>query len=142
MGGHPADFTHHDPLSSINMGGPSEAADCHRHPELKRKVYSALQECDEGELSIAIPAEVSLKSSGHSSGFNYTNDGASYAFPGLFLVKITWLYQSPLRNPKLQAVFQRRPPPRNSPLSSSISPTAFVTPLMDWSLSFLVIHTL
>ncbi|KAF9055881.1 hypothetical protein BJ165DRAFT_1336062, partial [Panaeolus papilionaceus] len=74
VGGHPADFTHHDPLSSINMGGPSEAADCHRHPELKRKVYSALQECDEGELSIAIPAEVSLKSSGHSSGFNYTND--------------------------------------------------------------------
>ncbi|PPQ63820.1 hypothetical protein CVT24_009770, partial [Panaeolus cyanescens] len=78
VGGHPADFTHHDPLANINMGGPSEAADCHRHPELKRKVYSALQESDEGELSIAIPSEVSLKPSGHpSSGFHYGNDVAT-----------------------------------------------------------------
>jgi len=60
------------------MGGQAEAQDCHRHPELKRKIYSALQESDEGELSIAIPGEVSLKQSSHSSsGLNFGNDGAS-----------------------------------------------------------------
>jgi transcription initiation factor TFIID subunit 2 len=47
------------------MGVPNEAQDCHRHPELKRRIYSALQEGDEGELAIAIPREVPLKQSGH-----------------------------------------------------------------------------
>jgi transcription initiation factor TFIID subunit 2 len=30
------------------------------YPELKRKLYSALSESDEGELSIAIPSQVSI----------------------------------------------------------------------------------
>lgn len=60
------------------MGGQSEAQDCHRHPELKRKIYSALQESDEGELSIAIPPEVSLKQASHSSfGLSFANEGES-----------------------------------------------------------------
>ncbi|KAJ6541894.1 hypothetical protein B0H19DRAFT_1175115 [Mycena capillaripes] len=63
---HQAEFTHHDPLANLSVGAPNEPLDCHRHPELKRKLYSALQEGDEGELSIAIPAEVALKQSGHS----------------------------------------------------------------------------
>ena len=63
VAGHSAEFTHHDPLTHINMGGPAEAQDCHRHAELKRKIYSALQESDEGELSIAVPREVALKQS-------------------------------------------------------------------------------
>ena len=49
---HPADFVHTDPLASLSV---SNAQDVHHHPELKRKLYSALQEGDEGELSIAIP---------------------------------------------------------------------------------------
>ncbi|EAU92262.2 TATA-binding protein associated factor Taf2 [Coprinopsis cinerea okayama7 len=49
------------------MGATAEAQDCHRHAELKRKLYSAMQESDEGELSIAIPKEVALRPSGHSS---------------------------------------------------------------------------
>ncbi|KAF8727766.1 hypothetical protein AX14_007043, partial [Amanita brunnescens Koide BX004] len=49
------------------MGSATEAQDCHRHAELKRKVYSALQECNEGELSIAIPRDVALKQSVNSS---------------------------------------------------------------------------
>ncbi|KAJ6623113.1 hypothetical protein B0H10DRAFT_2011228 [Mycena sp. CBHHK59/15] len=61
-----ADFTHHDPLVNITVGAPNEPLDCHRHPELKRKLYSALQESDEGELSIAIPLEVTLKPSGQT----------------------------------------------------------------------------
>ncbi|KAF8963874.1 hypothetical protein BDZ97DRAFT_1701052 [Flammula alnicola] len=78
VGGHPADFTHVDPLTNISMGGPAEASDCHRHPELKRKIYSALQESDEGELSIAIPAEVPLKQSAHSSsGLSFANEVAT-----------------------------------------------------------------
>lgn len=75
VAGQNADFTHHDPLTNITMGPPAEAQDCHRHPELKRKIYSALQESDEGELSIAIPASVALKQSGHSSGASFANDG-------------------------------------------------------------------
>ncbi|CAA7264750.1 unnamed protein product [Cyclocybe aegerita] len=78
VAGHAADFTHLDPLANITMGGPTEAQDCHRHPELKRKVYSALQEGDEGELSIGIPAQVVLKQSGHSSSGNmFRNDVAT-----------------------------------------------------------------
>ncbi|TFK56505.1 hypothetical protein OE88DRAFT_1689584 [Heliocybe sulcata] len=60
---YPADFIHHDPLSSLSVSDPR---DIHNHPELKRKVYSALAEGDEGELSIAIPAQVRLSKSGSS----------------------------------------------------------------------------
>ncbi|KAG5636972.1 hypothetical protein H0H81_006217 [Sphagnurus paluster] len=65
VAGHQADFTHVDPITNITVGVPNEAQDCHRHPELKRKLYAALQEGDEGELAIAIPREVPLKQSGH-----------------------------------------------------------------------------
>ncbi|KAK7465278.1 hypothetical protein VKT23_005257 [Stygiomarasmius scandens] len=64
VGSHEAEFIHHDSLANLSVGSPSEPPDCHRHPELKRKVYSALQEDDHGELSIAIPKEVPLKPSG------------------------------------------------------------------------------
>lgn len=59
---HQAEFVHHDPLAHVNISTPQ---DCHTYPELKRKLYSALAEGDEGELSIAIPKEVSLRQSGH-----------------------------------------------------------------------------
>jgi transcription initiation factor TFIID subunit 2 len=61
---HQADFVHHDPLAQINISNPQ---DCHTYPELKRKIYSALAEGDEGELSIAIPKEVSLRQTGHAN---------------------------------------------------------------------------
>lgn len=59
----PAEFVHNDPLSNLHISKPS---DCHTHPELKRQIYSALAEGDEGELSIAIPKEVVVKQSGHT----------------------------------------------------------------------------
>jgi len=52
---HVADFIHYDPLSHITL---SKADDVHLYPELKRKLYSALAECDEGELSIQLPPQV------------------------------------------------------------------------------------
>ena len=61
---HQADFVHHDPLAHLNVSNPQ---DCHTYPELKRKIYSALAEGDEGELSIAIPREVPLRPSGHAA---------------------------------------------------------------------------
>ena len=67
VAGHQADFVHQDGLANISMGGSGEAHDCHRHPELKRKVYSALQESDEGELSVAIPRDVPLKQTSNTS---------------------------------------------------------------------------
>lgn len=53
-----ADFNHYDPQSHIGLAereGKDGKVDVHRHPELKRKVYSALSEGDEGELSIVLP---------------------------------------------------------------------------------------
>lgn len=69
---HPADFVHSDPIANLSV---SDATDVHHHPELKRKVYSALQEGDEGELSIAIPKEVSLRQSGHRSMSGLVSEG-------------------------------------------------------------------
>lgn len=54
----------YDPFVNLNI---SNAQDCHSHPELKRRVYSAFAEGDEGELSISIPSSLSLKQS--SGGF-------------------------------------------------------------------------
>ncbi|KAF7302980.1 Transcription initiation factor TFIID subunit 2 [Mycena kentingensis (nom. inval.)] len=73
---HPAEFVHYDPIANLNLGGPPESIDCHRHHELKRKLYSALQESEEGELGIAIPAEVVLKPAGNS-GSTAVNDLAT-----------------------------------------------------------------
>ncbi|KAF7302593.1 Transcription initiation factor TFIID subunit 2 [Mycena chlorophos] len=63
----PAEFVHHDPLANISLGGPPETIDCHRHPELKRKLYTALQESEEGELAIAIPADVDIRQTGNAA---------------------------------------------------------------------------
>ncbi|EIW64059.1 uncharacterized protein TRAVEDRAFT_55102 [Trametes versicolor FP-101664 SS1] len=61
VGSFPADFVHHDPLSHLSVSDPG---DVHNHPELKRRVYSALAEGDEGELSVCIPKEVAVTPSG------------------------------------------------------------------------------
>ncbi|KAH9968683.1 TATA-binding protein associated factor Taf2 [Russula dissimulans] len=58
---HRAEFVQYDSLANLTVSNPQ---DVHTHPELKRKLYSALAEGDEGELSIAIPKEVPLKVSG------------------------------------------------------------------------------
>jgi len=59
---HRAEFVQYDPLENLAISSPQ---DVHTHPELKRKLYSALAEADEGELSIAIPKDVPLKASGN-----------------------------------------------------------------------------
>lgn len=51
-----ADFVHHDP-TQISVSDPT---DVHIHPELKRKLFAAEAEADEGELSVAIPQSFSL----------------------------------------------------------------------------------
>ncbi|KAG9024969.1 hypothetical protein FS842_005369, partial [Serendipita sp. 407] len=55
--GHTAGFLHHDPLSNLTVSKPDEF---NVYPELKRRLYSALSESDEGELSIAIPSQVPI----------------------------------------------------------------------------------
>lgn len=74
---HQAEFHHYDPLSNINISSPQ---DCHVHPELKRKIYSAMAEGDEGELSIAIPKEVHLKQSGHAAVGHTFSEGKYISF--------------------------------------------------------------
>ena len=51
--------------------------DVHAHPELKRKLYSALAEGDEGELSIAIP-DNTVRASGRGSVAGFGSDGACF----------------------------------------------------------------
>ena len=50
-----ADFVLHDPFANL---GPTKPDDVHSFPEIKRKVFSALSDADEGELSIAIPSSL------------------------------------------------------------------------------------
>jgi len=45
-------------MTNLSISNPQ---DCHTYPELKRKIYSALADGDEGELSIAIPKEVPIR---------------------------------------------------------------------------------
>lgn len=52
-----ADFVHHDPTQTVAV---SDATDVHLYPELKRRLFGAAAEADEGELSIAIPAAFPL----------------------------------------------------------------------------------
>ncbi|KAG8762864.1 hypothetical protein FRC12_008808 [Ceratobasidium sp. 428] len=47
-----ADFVHHDPTQTVAV---SDATDVHLYPELKRRLFGAAAEADEGELSITIP---------------------------------------------------------------------------------------
>ena len=69
-----ADFVHYDPLANLST---SKGNDVHAHPELKRKLYSALAEGDEGELSIAIP-DNTVRASGRGSVAGFGSDGACF----------------------------------------------------------------
>lgn len=66
-----ADFVHYDPLAHLST---SKGNDVHAHPELRRKLYSALAEGDEGELSIAIPENV-VRASGRNSLARFGSEG-------------------------------------------------------------------
>lgn len=74
----PADFVHNDPLSNLHISKPQ---DCHTHPELKRQVYSALAEGDEGELSIGIPKDVIIRQIGHATNGGIASEGECYEWP-------------------------------------------------------------
>lgn len=78
VGTHPAEFVHHDSLSSLHT---SKSDDCHTHPELKRKFYSALAEGDEGELSIGIPKEIVIRPSGHAMSGIASEGMVYYLYP-------------------------------------------------------------
>ncbi|EJD48509.1 hypothetical protein AURDEDRAFT_112948 [Auricularia subglabra TFB-10046 SS5] len=68
---YPAEYILHDALESITLSDPR---DFHLHPELKRKVYSALADGDAGELAIAIPPQVHIRSSVNGATNQLTRD--------------------------------------------------------------------
>ncbi|KAI9057062.1 hypothetical protein FKP32DRAFT_1598551 [Trametes sanguinea] len=74
VGSFPADFVHHDPFAHLSVTNPQ---DVHNHPELKRRVYSALAEGDEGELSISIPREVAVTPSGNRAQAGIVSEAAT-----------------------------------------------------------------
>ena len=57
VAGHVADFVHYDPLANLTISKPD---DFHTYPELKRRLYSAISDGEEGELSIVIPPQVAV----------------------------------------------------------------------------------
>ncbi|KAI0830772.1 hypothetical protein BC628DRAFT_1355553 [Trametes gibbosa] len=73
VGSFEADFVHHDPFAHLNLSN----ADVHNHPELKRRVYSALSEGDEGELSICFPQEVAVTPSGSRTQAGIISEAAT-----------------------------------------------------------------
>ncbi|KAK0208686.1 hypothetical protein DFS33DRAFT_1413599 [Desarmillaria ectypa] len=78
VGSYDAEFACSDPLSNIILGSSlNDVQDCHRHLELKRKLYSALQEGDDGELAIGIPRDVSLKYSGSIASIGMPSETAT-----------------------------------------------------------------
>lgn len=77
---HQADFLHHDSLSHLSVSGNDTPPDCHRHPELKRKVYSAMQDGSNGELSIALPKEVVVKQAEKPTFNGYSFDDSEWRF--------------------------------------------------------------
>ncbi len=93
MASHPAEFIHQDPLDKVNVPLDEDGKqDCHQHPDLKRKLYSALQESIDGELSIAIPKEVSVRQSGRqpASDAIYSEGELELAYPmSVFLMLVT-----------------------------------------------------
>ena len=122
---HRAEFVQYDPLANLTVSTPQ---DVHTHPELKRKIYSALAEGDEGELSIAIPKEVPLKASGgfHAS---ITASEGNYSTP-LLLTTVNDRFQ--LRRPS-HRLLEHQPSQLSSLLLSLfILNTAYVIPRMAW----------
>lgn len=78
VGAHSAEFSHHDPLSHLSVSGHDNPPDCHRHPELKRKVYSGMQDSSEGELSITVPAEVVVQHAEKASFNGFSLDESEW----------------------------------------------------------------
>jgi len=80
VGGVPVqDWVHNDPLTNF---ASSDITDCHKHPELKRRLYSAYAECDEGELAIPLPRQVSVQNAGTPIPTLATRPGANTPEPG------------------------------------------------------------
>jgi transcription initiation factor TFIID subunit 2 len=73
-----ADFVQFDPFTNLAV---SNAQDLHNHPELKRKIYSAYSEGEEGELSIALPKEVHLRQNVGSRAGSVVRESAWHWIP-------------------------------------------------------------
>ncbi|KAG9119594.1 hypothetical protein FRC07_005323, partial [Ceratobasidium sp. 392] len=83
-----ADFVHHDPTQTVAV---SDATDVHLYPELKRRLFGAAAEADEGELSIAIPTGFAL----HPSNAPVDVQGAERPDLPPFVVMIEYSVHNP-----------------------------------------------
>lgn len=99
VAGETADYVLQDYFSSL---GPSKADDVHSFPEIKRKLFTALADSDEGALSIAIPSSqlpVRLSTTREPTlspaGFRATESESTSQF-----APITILIHYSLRNPR------------------------------------------
>ena len=105
------DWICHDPLSNVVM---SDITDCHRHPEVKRKMYSSMAESDEGELAIPLPRQVHVR----RSDSRPNGDGGSYIYEFLVFV---------ISN--LDGMPEPQTPGQNLPLTQPIASSSEFSPI-------------
>ncbi|KIO26946.1 hypothetical protein M407DRAFT_233870 [Tulasnella calospora MUT 4182] len=86
-----SDYIHYDPLVNIHVANRS---DVHLYPEIKRKLYSALSEGDEGELSIGLPADMVAR---QEQAFNNNSqpDGTVPIEAVSFVIRIDYIVRNP-----------------------------------------------
>ncbi|KAG8920123.1 hypothetical protein FRC01_000907 [Tulasnella sp. 417] len=86
-----SDYIHYDPLVNIHVANRS---DVHLYPEIKRKLYSALSEGDEGELSIGLPADLVTR---QEQAFNNNSqpDGTVPIEAVSFIIRIDYIVRNP-----------------------------------------------
>ncbi|KAG9008792.1 hypothetical protein FRB90_008736 [Tulasnella sp. 427] len=86
-----SDYVHYDPLVNVQVANRS---DVHIYPEIKRKLYSALSEGDEGELSIGLPADVVTKQE-QAFNSNIQPDGTVSSEAISFTIRIDYIVRNP-----------------------------------------------
>ncbi|KAG9096358.1 hypothetical protein FRC06_008750 [Ceratobasidium sp. 370] len=112
-----ADFIHHDPTQAVTV---SDATDVHLYPELKRRLFAAAAEADEGELSIAIPTGFAL----HPSNAPVDVQGAERPDLPPFVLMIEYSVHDPAQG--LEFVLPTESHPHHVPhvFTSPVSPDA------------------
>ncbi|KAG8708250.1 hypothetical protein FRC09_001362 [Ceratobasidium sp. 395] len=112
-----ADFVHHDPTQTVAV---SDATDVHLYPELKRRLFGAAAEADEGELSIAIPNGFAL----HPSNAPVDVQGSERPDLPPFVMMIEYSVHNPTQG--LEFVLPTESHPHHVPhvFTSPVSPDA------------------
>jgi transcription initiation factor TFIID subunit 2 len=116
----PASFSHHNPLLGLRDAGegasfnPTQPDAIQRHPEIKRKLWAAMAEKDEGELAIDV-----------SHGWvriAQTKEGGQAAQAGLAEILIAIDYEICMSDVDTEGIVWRRPGDAGNDFVSPVIP--------------------